>query len=113
MNTTDVRPGSTRPWPASVVFDFDGLLLDTETTLLASWEFEWAQWGLTLDRTTFFADHGGNIAEEKYAQLAAAVGPAYDRDLSHHRRTRYRDGLHTDLDLRPGIRDWVLAANAA
>ncbi|WP_426243328.1 HAD-IA family hydrolase [Nocardioides sp. LHG3406-4] len=91
----------------AVVFDFDGLLMDTETTLFASWEYEWSQWGLEIDVATFFADHGGDIAEEKYAALAAAVGPAYDRALSHARRVAFRDELHADLDLNPGMADWI------
>jgi len=32
-----------------VIFDFDGLLMDTESTSLASWRYEWSQWGLSLD----------------------------------------------------------------
>ncbi|HEU5384560.1 MAG TPA: hypothetical protein VFV73_01515 [Streptosporangiaceae bacterium] len=30
---------------SAVVFDFDGLLMDTESTSLASWRYEWSQWG--------------------------------------------------------------------
>jgi HAD superfamily hydrolase (TIGR01509 family) len=100
-------------WPAAVVFDFDGLLMDTETSLLASWRYEWAQWGLTLDEATFFADHGGNTSHEKYAQLAAAVGSSYDRALSHERRLAFRAELHAALDLAEGIREWIAEAVSA
>jgi hypothetical protein len=44
------------------------------STSLRSWQFEWRQWGLTLDVATFFAGHGGDITEQRYAELAAAVG---------------------------------------
>jgi putative hydrolase of the HAD superfamily len=96
--------------PPAIVFDFDGLLMDTESTLLASWRYEWAQWGLTLEATTFFADHGGDTSEEKYAALAAAVGPSYDRALSHARRVAFRDELHADLNLSPGLAEWIRQA---
>jgi HAD superfamily hydrolase (TIGR01509 family) len=91
----------------AVVFDFDGLLMDTESTMLASWQHEWRQNGLELDVTTFFADHGGDVTGERYAALAAAVGPGYDRGASHTRRLAFRDSLHASLDLAPGIRAWL------
>jgi beta-phosphoglucomutase-like phosphatase (HAD superfamily) len=86
------------PQPASgavsaVVFDFDGLLMDTESTSLASWRYEWSQWGLSLDEGTFFVDHGGDVTE--------------DRQLSHARRTAYRDRLHQELGLAAGIPGWI------
>lgn len=91
----------------ALVFDFDGLLMDTESTLLASWQYEWRNHGLQLDLEGFFADHGGDITEYRYAKLAEAVGPSYDQQVSHARRTAYRDRLHADLGLAPGIRDWL------
>jgi HAD superfamily hydrolase (TIGR01509 family) len=102
-------PAIARP-AAAVIFDFDGLLMDTESTMFESWRFEWSQWGLELDPRGFFANHGGDITEERYDALAAAVGPRYDRALSHARRTEYRDRLHEDLDIRDGLRGWIREA---
>lgn len=96
----------------ALVFDFDGLLMDTESSMLASWQWEWRQHGLELDVTGFFADHGGDVTAERYARLAAAVGPAYDHATSHARRIAYRDRLHAELDLAPGIRAWLDRARA-
>jgi HAD superfamily hydrolase (TIGR01509 family) len=92
---------------AAVIFDFDGLLMDTETTALASWQWVWRQHGLELDVSAFFAEHGGDITEERYARLATAVGPGFSRAVSHARRIAYRDGLHEELGLSGGIRDWL------
>lgn len=93
--------------PAAVVFDFDGLLMDTESTSLASWQYEWRQHGLELDPATFFADHGGDMTERRYGELARAVGPDFDRGASHARRTAYRERLHASLGLLPGIAEWL------
>ncbi|WP_436529944.1 HAD family hydrolase [Actinoplanes sp. HUAS TT8] len=91
----------------ALIFDFDGLLMDTETTLLQSWRWEWQQHGLTLDETGFFADHGGDTSESRYAALAAAVGPTFDRAASHARRTAHRAEIHTRLGLNSGIAGWL------
>jgi beta-phosphoglucomutase-like phosphatase (HAD superfamily) len=91
----------------TVIFDFDGLLMDTESTSLASWQFEWRQHGLELDVADFFADHGGDVTEERYARLASAVGPAFAREASHARRIAYREGLHQHLGLSAGIPQWL------
>ncbi|NUR95183.1 MAG: HAD-IA family hydrolase [Kribbellaceae bacterium] len=94
----------------AIVFDFDGLLMDTETTMVESWQAEWAHHGLELDLESFWPGHGGNVTEDRYDVLAAAVGPGFDRTASHARRIAHRDRLHADLDFRPGIRDWIRSA---
>ena len=91
----------------AMVFDFDGLLMDTESTGLASWQYEWRQHGLELDVGSFFADHGGDVTEERYAKLAAAVGPGYVRADSHARRTAFRERLHVNLGLSAGMGQWL------
>ncbi|NIK61121.1 HAD-IA family hydrolase [Kribbella shirazensis] len=94
----------------AIVFDFDGLLMDTETTLVESWQAEWAHHGLELDLDDFWPGHGGDITEERYAVLAAAVGDGFDRSQSHARRLAHRERLHAELDFRPGILDWITTA---
>jgi HAD superfamily hydrolase (TIGR01509 family) len=98
---------------AAIVFDFDGLLMDTETTMLESWQQEWQHYGLELDLGTFWVQHGGDVTEQRYQRLAAAVGPSYDRERSHARRIAYRDELHRRLGLREGIGAWLRQARAA
>jgi HAD superfamily hydrolase (TIGR01509 family) len=97
----------------AVVFDFDGLLMDTEATMVASWQQEWRYHGLELDLAGFFADHGGDVSAERYADLARAVGADYDQAASHARRLAHRDRLNAALGLRPGLQAWLDQAAAA
>ncbi|MET7705951.1 HAD-IA family hydrolase [Micromonospora sp. NPDC005413] len=91
----------------ALILDFDGLLMDTETTLLESWRWEWRRHGLLLDPTGFFADHGGDANEARYTALEAVVGPAYERASSHALRMAYRAELNSALKPAPGILGWL------
>ena len=91
----------------AIIFDFDGLLMDTERCSLASWQHVWAQHGLELDLSTFWPTHSGDVSEERYGRLAEAVGPSFDRDACHTTRLAYRDDLNASLGFRPGIEAWL------
>jgi putative hydrolase of the HAD superfamily len=91
----------------ALVFDFDGLLMDTETASLRAWQYLWRWHGLELDTGTFFAPHGGDVTAERYAALASAVGADYDQAASHAQRMVYRKDLHAALVLSAGIGPWL------
>jgi HAD superfamily hydrolase (TIGR01509 family) len=97
----------------AVIFDFDELLMATESVQLACWQNEWAYYGLELDVATFFPAHGVDTTDERYRQLAQAVGPSYNYPESHARRVAYRDALHERLELLEGIEDWLQQARKA
>lgn len=97
----------------AVVFDFDGLLMDTESTSLATWQREWRHHGLELNLATFWVNHGGDVTEDRYRQLAAAVGSSFDHGASHARRTAHRNELNRRLGLRPGLEAWLAEGSQA
>jgi HAD superfamily hydrolase (TIGR01509 family) len=100
---------------AAIVFDFDGLILDTETSILASW-------------TQVFAAHG--CSPLTMEEWSAEVGTVGALDLVELFRSRLGDGVHVDIDamqakrrahrdellagevVRPGVHAWIADAGA-
>jgi HAD superfamily hydrolase (TIGR01509 family) len=92
---------------AAVVFDFDGLVMDTERCLTTSWQEEWRHHGLTLDLESFWVAHGGDTGEERLRRLAAAAGASFDPVASRERQRRRHLDLVAGLELSPGIAGWL------
>lgn len=96
---TDDAP---RPSLSAIFFDFDGTLLDTESTVLASWEAEYAHHGQILDRAAWLGGIGTE-GRDWYAVLGALVGPSFDRADAQLRRRAHEAELVADLALREGL----------
>jgi HAD superfamily hydrolase (TIGR01509 family) len=104
-----------RPAPTAIVFDFDGLILDTETPIFASW-------------SQLFADHGcAPLTMEEWSAEVGTVGGIdlialfrsrldhdreVDMDAVQARRRAHRDELLAREVLRPGIVEWIADAEA-
>ena len=94
-----------------LLFDFDGLLVDTETPSRACWEELYREHGhdLPLDE---WATLVGTIGApfDPFAHLETLVGSPLDRDALDDRR-RAREFELIDLeDLRPGVHDYLAEA---
>ena len=88
---------------SAVLLDFDGTVLDTESTVLASWAEEYAAHGLPFDRAAWCARVGVFSENEPYAELAALVGEGFDVAQAHRRRRAREDELVLDLPVKPGV----------
>jgi HAD superfamily hydrolase (TIGR01509 family) len=94
-----------------LLFDFDGLLIDTETPSRLAYE-------------ELYRDHGHELPLDKWATLVGTIGAEFDPDahleqlvgqpLDRERiaqRLRARERELSDLeDLRPGIEDYLSQA---
>ena len=93
----------------ALVFDFDGLIVDTETPIVDAWVEVHIRAGLTYSR-----DHALSIVG--HADVAfdpwIAFGPAADRSaLDRQHRDLRRERLHAQPIL-PGVLDLITAAKA-
>jgi HAD superfamily hydrolase (TIGR01509 family) len=95
----------------AVVFDFDGLILDTETSIFRAWQECYAAHGaepLSIDEWS--AEIGTVRGLDLVGELRSRAG-AVDDALLEARITR-RDALLELEQVRPGIIDWLDAAEA-
>jgi HAD superfamily hydrolase (TIGR01509 family) len=95
----------------ALVFDFDGLILETETPAYETWAEIYREHGheLPLDRWfDYIGREGGffNAADH----LAALVGEGFDIEGTQARRDARKTELIAALDVMAGVREYVADA---
>jgi HAD superfamily hydrolase (TIGR01509 family) len=90
-----------------LLFDFDGLIVDTETPSMASWQEAYRQHGHELPVDEWMTLVGTIGAPFKpYEHLEELAGPL-DREAVLQKRRDYELSLTDVEDLRPGILDYL------
>lgn len=99
----------------ALIFDFDGLILDTETPEYASWQEVYQAQGHDLPIWLWAQDVGcGHDADKfaPYVHLEGLLGGAMDRDgVRAARRDRYAALVQAEV-VRPGVADYLREARA-
>jgi len=90
-----------------VVFDFDGLILDTEVPVYDVWQSIYAEHGHTLEFARWAECIGTADTFNPCAHLESLLGRSVDAGaLIRHHRTR-TDALIAAQPILPGVRDYV------
>lgn len=95
-----------------VIFDFDGLILDTETPEFEAWQEIYAEFGVTMSLDAW-ADCIGQRAGvfDPIAHLESLIGRNVPGDdLKERHRVRFHQLVHEEA-LRPGIISFLDDAN--
>jgi len=92
------------------LFDFDGLVLDTETPSLAGWQRLYREHGHELPLDRWAQVVGTHAAWDPMAHLEDLVGSPLEREALNERRYAHELSLIEAEGLRPGISEYFVAA---
>jgi HAD superfamily hydrolase (TIGR01509 family) len=95
----------------ALIFDFDGLILDTEGPEFQSWSEVYAAHGVALDLESWASCIGTIGGFEPFGELEARLGRPIDREAIREQRRRRNQELLTAERVRPGIESYLDSAN--
>ena len=94
----------------ALVFDFDGLILETETPAHRSWAEIYREHGHDLPMDLWHGYVGSDTGFDPAGHLAALVGEGLDREATQARRDARKSELIAALDVIVGVREYVADA---
>ena len=95
----------------ALIFDFDGLILDTETALLRSWEEIYAKYGITISRVDWASLLGtSRDLSAAYEMIEKHIGEPIDRESLRTRRMQRELELIKSEEVMPGVVDMIAEA---
>jgi HAD superfamily hydrolase (TIGR01509 family) len=100
-----------------LLFDFDGVIVDTEVPTFQSWRDIYAEHGVDLRLEDWLPAVGSGSstsgAFDAVAHLEALIGTSVDRDAVIARRKRRKAELYERAPLLPGVRERLAEAEQA
>ena len=96
----------------ALVFDFDGLILDTEGPVFHAWREAFEAHGCSLTMADWAAEVGTSGAIDLVAVLQQRAVRAVDVEAMHTERRVRRDELLANETVRPGVTQWIDRAHA-
>ncbi|HUG07223.1 MAG TPA: HAD family hydrolase [Candidatus Limnocylindria bacterium] len=94
----------------ALVFDFDGLILETETPSYQTWAEIYREHGHELPMDLWHGYVGSDTGFDPVGHLAALVGEGLDRVSTQARRDARKSELIAALDVMVGVREYVAEA---
>jgi len=97
----------------ALVFDFDGLILDTETSVYEAWRIVYEEHDQVLPKDRWLTRIGTDgSAFDPLAELRTRIGENLDEERIRHRRMAFHRAHIAGLDQMPGVRACLEHARA-
>ena len=96
----------------ALIFDFDGLILDTEWPDFRSWQQTYQAYGCALSRDEWARWIGTIGIFDPYAHLDELAGRPLDRAAVRAQRRARLDALMEEQSILPGVAELIEAARA-
>ena len=95
----------------AIIFDFDGLIVDTEVPEYEAWLSIFRSFGVDLPLSVWTPHIGGGSDDFNiYDHLAELVGKSIDRDEVRRRKRAAFAKLFESADPLPGVEDYIASA---
>ena len=95
----------------ALIFDFDGLILDTETAMFRSWEEIFIEYGITVSPVEWASLLGSSTdPAEAYDIIEKHIGEPVDRQSIRARRIQRELEFLKSEEVMPGVLDLIAEA---
>jgi HAD superfamily hydrolase (TIGR01509 family) len=94
----------------SLIFDFDGLILDTEVPDLQSWQEIYLEYGCTLPMSVWAVCIGSSDLFDPYEYLESQLGRSVDREAIRAKKRRRETKLIEAQPVLPGVKEYITDA---
>ncbi|MBN1937329.1 MAG: HAD family hydrolase [Anaerolineae bacterium] len=94
----------------ALIFDFDGLIVDTESADYQTWRALYDAHGVHLDMARWNSGIGSYDTFDPYDYLAEQLGQPVDREVIRAEHRALLDALMIDAVPLPGVLDWIAGA---
>jgi HAD superfamily hydrolase (TIGR01509 family) len=91
----------------ALIFDFDGLMLDTELAEYRSWQDEFQAFGCDFPRALWEECIGTSATFDPCELLAQRLGGPFDRAIVRERRRARFTTLMAEQTLMPGVMEYI------
>ena len=94
----------------ALIFDFDGLILDTELPAFQTWQEIYQAYGCSLSLSTYATCIGSPGLFDPHEYLEAQLGRSLDREAIRWQRHQHYMELTQGQSVLPGVTDYIADA---